>query len=770
MGPRVITSAQDGSYFMSGWVLRSPNFENLAQFPGITGDFQWGSLAIDAPRGVIYGQIPDSTSGSIGGGQGAAPAVPQFMIIDAENLSVRARMLIPENLSGKSILNSARDTMYSLSDSGITIFPVGDFKGVRRIQSNKEQLSFRGSFCDRRVMTQEFTLTDTAGGGTDFRLSTGLAGVRLTPSQGVTPAIIRVQVDPTVYQNRQGTASGAIKIESRDSVNTLSDVRVTINTREPDQRGTVVGVPGKLVDILADPVRNRFYIIRQDTHEVLAFDAANYTQIASFKTGNTPTQLAITQDNRYLLVGHDNAQVATVIDLEAMRRSSPIIFPGGHYPRSIAVSGRAILAAIRVAGDVHVIDRIDFAARRATELPTLGVFKNDVHINTTLVAPPNGSTIFGMMADGRTLLYESASDSFTVARKDFSALAGAYAASNNGSFIVGNRLLNASLVLQKNLDASAGAAAGYAFVDDLALRFTTSGAGNPGTLARISTSTGSAQNATRTVEAGVTEATTPGFAFIRTLAPLSSRQAIVALTQSGFTVIPWNYDALVPMPSLDRVVNAADNTAPVAPGGLISVYGYDLSPVNIATRDVPLPTALADSCLTVNGIVLPLVYVSGNQINAQLPFNVDGRAQMVLRSPAGASNNLNLNIQRAAPSVFRSAEAGPIVLRDGAVVSEENPARPGDALVIYATGLGVTTPSVEAGDPGPSEPLAEAVLRPEISLDGDALQVDYAGLAPGQVGVYQLNVRISGSVKSGAKSLRIRQGDAETTLQLPVLE
>jgi uncharacterized protein (TIGR03437 family) len=143
---------------------------------------------------------------------------------------------------------------------------------------------------------------------------------------------------------------------------------------------------------------------------------------------------------------------------------------------------------------------------------------------------------------------------------------------------------------------------------------------------------------------------------------------------------------------------------------------------------------------------------------------------MVLRSPAGASNNLNLNIQRAAPSVFRSAEAGPIVLRDGAVVSEENPARPGDALVIYATGLGVTTPSVEAGDPGPSEPLAEAVLRPEISLDGDALQVDYAGLAPGQVGVYQLNVRISGSVKSGAKSLRIRQGDAETTLQLPVLE
>jgi len=65
-------------------------------------------------------------------------------------------------------------------------------------------------------------------------------------------------------------------------------------------------------------------------------------------------------------------------------------------------------------------------------------------------------------------------------------------------------------------------------------------------------------------------------------------------------------------------------TQPVAPGGLISVTGRDLSMLNVATRQVPLPTALAESCLTVNGVTIPLVLVSNTQVNAQLPFSAEG--------------------------------------------------------------------------------------------------------------------------------------------------
>src|SRR3954451_21136845 len=96
--------------------------------------------------------------------------------------------------------------------------------------------------------------------------------------------------------------------------------------------------------------------------------------------------------------------------------------------------------------------------------------------------------------------------------------------------------------------------------------------------------------------------------FMRTVAPLYDRSGVVSLTVSGFTVLPWNYDAAVAPPRITAVVNAADGKLAVAPGGLISVYGLQMAPLNMATREVPLPTALADSCLTVNGVPVPVLF------------------------------------------------------------------------------------------------------------------------------------------------------------------
>ena len=65
-----------------------------------------------------------------------------------------------------------------------------------------------------------------------------------------------------------------------------------------------------------------------------------------------------------------------------------------------------------------------------------------------------------------------------------------------------------------------------------------------------------------------------------------------------------------------------------------------------SSRQVPLPTVLGESCLTVNGQPVPVMYVSPRQINAQLPFAVDGNTQLVLRTPGGVSDC----IQRYDPS------------------------------------------------------------------------------------------------------------------------
>src|SRR5206468_1885010 len=154
-----------------------------------------------------------------------------------------------------------------------------------------------------------------------------------------------------------------------------------------------------LVDTLADPGRNQFYVLRQDKNQVLVFDGTSFNLIATLRTSNTPTQMAITFDRNYLLVGHDNSQLAYRFDLNTLTPLPPIVFPFGHYPRSIAASSNGILGVSRVPGgpNSNTIDRVDMLSLTATTFPSLGPYKNAVHVSTTLVSAPNGANIVGAM-------------------------------------------------------------------------------------------------------------------------------------------------------------------------------------------------------------------------------------------------------------------------------------------------------------------------------------------------------------------------------------
>lgn len=225
------------------------------------------------------------------------------------------------------------------------------------------------------------------------------------------------------------------------------------------------------------------------------------------------------------------------------------------------------------------------------------------------------------------------------------------------------------------------------------------------------------------------------------------------------------------------MVNAADGTTPVAPGGLISVYGQQMSPVNIATQQIPLPTALGESCLTVNGVAVPMLFVSGQQINGQLPANVNGNATMTLFTPGGISNNFYFSILSAAPSIFRSGTAGPetgiatIYRNDnGQLITPTNPIHPGDIIIIYATGMGRTSPFVDSGLPAPAVPLPNTVISASVTLGGAPLNVLYSGLVPGEVGVYQINASVPSGVPQGmAIPLVVSQAGSSTTLNVRVV-
>ena len=485
--------------------------------------------------------------------------------------------------------------------------------------------------------------------------------------------------------------------------------------------------------------------------------------------------MAITFDRKYLLVGNDNSQIANRYDLDSLTEGQPIVFKLGHYPRSIGVSGRAILAASRVAGPTHTIDLVDLVSSSAWPLASLGPYKNDIHIGTTLTSSANGGTIMAAMPDGRVLLYNANVDAFTISRHDFSSLKGGLAASSYGAYFVDHYMLNESLVPVAPVVSGADSSSGFAFVDQDGLSTAVTSTGT-GYIRRLDTTSAAGPLPTMIVEPPTLGDT--DFPLRRTLAPLPDRSAIIALTTSGFTVLPWTYDAATASPVLDSLVSAGDFTKPVAPGGLISIFGSQLSPMSLSSTDVPLPTVLADSCLTVNGVVIPMIFVSPTQINAQLPFQISGNADVVLRTPGGTSDALRITILPAAPSVFRTGTAGPLtsiptIVRaaNSDYVTISNPIHPNDRITIYLTGMGQTIPEIPAGTASPSDPLSSALIPTTVTLGGVAVPIEFAGLTPGSVGVYQINADIPfKGVPTGFDiPLTVTQGGQSTTVLVRVV-
>jgi len=786
MGPRAVAVAGDGSYAAMGWILSNAYSFAAGEFPQPAGLLNVGGHAVDSAKGLVYSQVPSK--------QGDPPVLT---IRDADNLTLRERIQLPENLAGKGLVTSDGNTIYFASDSGVLVLPVGNLNQTPRVRAAAPDMVFRGNFCYRNLATQTLTVTDPGGGRTPFSISPSAGGVSVSPSSGMTPAIVRVSVNPNTFQNQKGTTAVTLTISSSAAVNLPDPVRVLVNSREPDQRGTFLDIPGTLVDLQADPMRNRYYVLRQDQNQVQVFDSTNNTQIGMLRTCTKPMSMAETFDGSALLVGCDNAHIMSMLDLEALQPMMPINTFSG-YVQSVAVSSNAILAVMRDGGGgPPFMAKVDLATRVAPRLQTLGVFANKVTLNTVLTASPNGSTILGASSDGSIWIYDASVDSFTASRQDFKSLGGAYAASAFGQYVAGNNLLDSSGAPLLQFESATGSSSGFAFLDQAGYRTTAPDSASPGVIQRVDLTTGAGIRPTRMVEAPIlgavsaappsgggtpspTPAPTPaastGNAFTRSLIPLQDRTALINLTTSGVTILPFTYDSAVAPPKIASVASAADGTSPAAPGGLISIYGTQLSPTNLATSEIPLPTALGNSCITINGQPMPVIFVSPAQINAQMPAQAIGNVTMIVHTPGGVSDTYNLTVVPNAPAVFHSGQAGPatnlptVVKPDGLLVTDSNPLHRGDTVVIYLTGLGQTSPLVADGMPAPGDPLALALTMPAVDLAGVALPVIYAGLAPGEVGVYQINATVPSNAPEGlGVPLTIAQGNSTQTVNVRVV-
>jgi uncharacterized protein (TIGR03437 family) len=152
------------------------------------------------------------------------------------------------------------------------------------------------------------------------------------------------------------------------------------------------------------------------------------------------------------------------------------------------------------------------------------------------------------------------------------------------------------------------------------------------------------------------------------------------------------------------------------------------------------PSTTASKPLTPTTPPAPLLAASAGEIIAQIPGELAGNATIRI-APGGPS--LATELQSVAPGLFeatpgRAAAENP----DGTLNDPGNPVSVGGFVAAYLTGLGGTDPPVANGVAAPLDPLAMATEPVEATIGGQAAEVIFAGLTPGFVGLFQVNLRI----------------------------
>ena len=297
-------------------------------------------------------------------------------------------------------------------------------------------------------------------------------------------------------------------------------------------------------------------------------------------------------------------------------------------------------------------------------------------------------------------------------------------------------------------------------------------------------------NLTLTEEAGVsttlTDFTINGTSYASQIASLFGTAAITArgsivagygLSSATVTTVPqnvtfgfkgmdpggatWSTALTVPFtgPQTALAIGGASNAATgkqtFAPGMLTSLYGTALGTLVEAAGTIPLPSFMGGFGALVNGYPAPLYYVSPNQVNFQIPYEIGtGTANLTVYTPWEPNGyTTTIRISAAAPGIF--------TFPDGSV----NPSRTGSAgqeVLLFITGEGQVRPSLNDGmTPAVSTPLA-ALPKPQqtysLTVGGIAATIDFIGIPSGLVGVTQINFTIPANVPAGSQPVVVTVG------------
>jgi endo-1,4-beta-xylanase len=259
----------------------------------------------------------------------------------------------------------------------------------------------------------------------------------------------------------------------------------------------------------------------------------------------------------------------------------------------------------------------------------------------------------------------------------------------------------------------------------------------------------------------------------------------------GFgAALPFDFN-YQPTPAFYSLLTAMQTTAPVlkaanvvdaasyqggavAPGEIVTVFGANFGPANLALSQLDasgkFPASVGGVQVLFDGVPAPLIYAEAGQVSAVVPFEVAGEQQTEIQyqynpgSGAVLSNTVTAPVTAAAPAIFalNASGSGPgaILNADYTVNSAANPAAAGGAILVFGTGGGAIVGGATDGALAPG--AASLVTQPvTATIGGVSAHVDYAGPAPGLVnGAIQVNLTIPAGLTPGPQPVVIMVGTA----------
>lgn len=248
------------------------------------------------------------------------------------------------------------------------------------------------------------------------------------------------------------------------------------------------------------------------------------------------------------------------------------------------------------------------------------------------------------------------------------------------------------------------------------------------------------------------------------------------------------YFRAIPQPAIfaNGVVNAASNVAGegLAPGSFISIYGTGLARVEQGVFTPYLPLSLTGVSVSFDvpgqrvGAPARLHYVSPGQVNVQIPWEMRGftTAQMKVSVTGDVQSNVvAVRLNEFSPGIFEyddpasGRRLAAALDETNRTISGSNPVERGRVVQLYLNGLGPVERPVPSGEPASAIDLNRTVQLPEVTIAGRPAVVQFSGLAPGFVGLYQVNAVVPAEAPAGIQPLVVSIGGVSSqTSQLNI--